>query len=58
MSVHFSSFPHMCMNKMELVHASQVTYLPTITYDDTHTKGTEFIAFNCEHITFSLLLFV
>lgn len=45
------------MNKMELVYTNQVMYLPTISYD-THTKGTEFIAFNCEYITFSLLLFI
>lgn len=48
----------MCMDKMELVHASKVMYLPVITYDDTHTKGTELIAFNCEYIIFSLLLFI
>lgn len=46
------------MDKMELVHASQVMYLPATTCDDTHTKGTEFIAFNCDYITFSLLLFI
>lgn len=46
------------MNKMELAHTNLVKYLATITYDDTHTKGTEFIAFNCEYITFPLLLFI
>lgn len=46
------------MNKMELVHASQDMHLLTITYDDTHTKGGELIAFNCEYIIFSLLLFI
>lgn len=43
------------MNKMELVHASQVMHLPTTTYDDTHTKGREFIAFDCEYVIFALI---